>query len=66
MLVDAESRDSRREAHAAHVITPLNDSFLDLDVLANVDSETFEPTGISHYAELVCEARRQRRMVTAE
>jgi hypothetical protein len=45
------------------LITPLNDSFLDLDVLVNVDPETFEPTGISHYAEPVREARRQRRMV---
>ena len=45
------------------LITPLNDSFLDFDVLADIDSETFEPTGMSHYAELVREARRQRRRV---
>ncbi len=54
-----------RLAHsmADTLITPLNDSFLDFDVLATVDSETFELTGSSHYAELVREARRHRRII---
>ena len=45
------------------LITPLNDSFVDFDVLGMVDPTTFELTGMSHYAEMVREARRQRRLV---
>ena len=51
-----------RLAHAMAdtLITPLNDSFVDLDVLGSVDPETFGVTGISHYAQIVEEARRAR------
>src|ERR1051326_1302384 len=35
----------------------------DFDVLGIVDQTTFEVTGVSHYAEMVREARRQRRLV---
>jgi len=45
------------------LITPLNDSFVDFDVLGLVDPTTFEVTGVSHYAQMVREARRQRRLV---
>jgi chromosome partitioning protein len=45
------------------LITPLNDSFLDIDVIANVDPVTFSVTHISHYGEMVREARRYRRLV---
>jgi len=44
------------------LITPLNDSFLDFDVLGSVDGRTFKVTGVSHYAEVVEEARRQRQV----
>jgi chromosome partitioning protein len=49
-------------AHAAAdtLVTPLNDSFVDLDVLGNVDPTTFNVTGLSHYAQIVEEARRER------
>jgi chromosome partitioning protein len=50
-------------AMADTLITPINDSFVDLDVLALVDPETYAIDGLSHYAELVEEARRQRRLV---
>jgi chromosome partitioning protein len=51
-----------RLAHtmADTLITPLNDSFVDLDVLGNVDPESFGVTGISHYARIVEDARRER------
>ena len=51
-----------RLAHAMAdtVITPLNDSFVDFDVLGAVDPATFGVTGISHYAQLVERARRER------
>ncbi|MPZ59495.1 MAG: AAA family ATPase [Rhizobiales bacterium] len=45
------------------LITPLNDSFVDFDVLAAVDPATFAVTNESQYAEMVCEARRQRQLV---
>jgi chromosome partitioning protein len=56
--------DLMRLAHtmADTLVTPLNDSFVDLDVLATVDPKTFEVTGLSHYAETVEEARRQRQL----
>ena len=56
--------DLMRLAHtmAETLVTPLNDSFVDLDVLATVDPKTFEIAGLSHYAETVEEARRQRQL----
>jgi chromosome partitioning protein len=51
-----------RLAHtmADTLITPLNDSFVDLDVLGSVDPENFSVAGISHYARTVEDARRER------
>jgi chromosome partitioning protein len=69
VVVDTPAADSylMRLAHAMAdtLITPLNDSFVDFDVLARVDPESFEVTGTSHYSEVVREARRQRRIVEA-
>lgn len=42
------------------LITPLNDSFVDFDVLGRIDPETFGVTGASHYAQVVAEANGQR------
>src|SRR4029079_2352814 len=44
------------------LITPINDSFLDLDVLAALDPVNFVVTGESPHAKMGREARRQRRM----
>lgn len=67
VVIDTPGADTylARLAHsmADTLITPLNDSFLDFDVLGSVDPQTFELTGSSHYSELVREARRQRRIV---
>lgn len=51
-----------RLAHsmADTLITPLNDSFVDLDVLGTVDAATLTVTGPSHYSQMVVEAREQR------
>jgi chromosome partitioning protein len=61
IVIDTPGRDSYlgRLAHAMAdtLITPLNDSFVDLDVLGTVDRETFRITGPSHYAQMVEEAR---------
>jgi chromosome partitioning protein len=65
IVVDTPGTDSylMRLAHsmADTLITPLNDSFVDFDVLGIVDPSTFEVTGESHYADMVRDARRQRR-----
>lgn len=47
-------------SHADTLITPLNDSFVDLDVLGTVDPATLTITGASHYAQMVEDARRRR------
>jgi chromosome partitioning protein len=67
VVIDTPGTDSylMRLAHsmADTLITPLNDSFVDFDVLGVVDPTTFVLTGVGHYAEMVREARRQRRLV---
>jgi chromosome partitioning protein len=50
-------------AMADTLITPINDSFVDFDVLGRIDPETLEVLGPSHYAQLVAESLRQRRLV---
>lgn len=45
------------------LITPLNDSFVDLDVIGTVDATTYAVTGESHYAMMVRNARRQRQLI---
>lgn len=42
------------------LITPLNDSFIDLDVLARVDGEKMKIQSPSHYAETVWKQRQQK------
>jgi chromosome partitioning protein len=67
VVIDTPGNDTylMRLAHsmADTLVTPLNDSFLDFDVLGSVDAATFEVTGVSHYAKMVRHARRQRRIV---
>jgi chromosome partitioning protein len=45
------------------LVTPINDSFLDFDVLGTVDPATYSVTGESHYAEMVRDVRRKRRQL---
>jgi chromosome partitioning protein len=67
IVIDTAGTDSHltRLAHsmANTLITPLNDSFVDFNVLGTVDPETFRVSGESHYARMVREARQQRRLV---
>jgi chromosome partitioning protein len=67
VVIDTPGNDTylMRLAHsmADTLVTPLNDSFLDFDVLGTVDAASFEVTGASHYAKMVRHARRQRRIV---
>jgi chromosome partitioning protein len=73
IVIDTPGHNSYvgRLAHslADILITPLNDSFIDLDVLGTVDPRTLGVTGTSHYSQMVEEARRQRQLrdsVTAD
>ena len=64
IVIDTPGHDGAlsRLAHAMAdtLITPLNDSFVDFDVLGAVDPDSFAVSGISHYAAMVQEVRRQR------
>jgi chromosome partitioning protein len=66
VVIDTPGHDSpmMRLAHAMAdtLVTPLNDSFVDLDVLGSLDPDTLTPTGASHYAETVAQAQQQRRV----
>ncbi len=42
------------------LITPMNDSFVDFDLLARIDAETYEVKGPSVYSEMVWHARQLR------
>ena len=69
IVIDTPGSDTylMRLAHAMAdtLVTPINDSFLDFDVLGTVDPATYSVTGESHYAEVVREARRKRRQAPA-
>ena len=66
LVIDTPSSDTylMRLAHlmADTLLTPLHDSFLDFGTLASTDPITHEITGAGHYAAMVCEARRRRRL----
>ena len=67
VVVDTPGHDSylMRLAHsmADTLITPLNDSYIDFDVLAKIDPKTGDVRDLSHYATMVRDARRRRRRV---
>lgn len=64
VIVDSPGNDTylSRLAHsfANTVITPINDSFVDLDVLATVDGNTMKVIKPSIYSEMVWEQKLQR------
>jgi len=64
VVIDTPGSDTglSRLAHAAAdtLVTPLNDSFVDFDLLARVDPQTFEVQKPSIYSDFVWECRKQR------
>lgn len=64
LIVDTPGFDTHltRLAHslADTLVTPLNDSIIDLDVMAHLDPVTGDPREMSHYARLVQRARTER------
>ena len=65
IVIDTPGHDGylMRLSHsmADTLITPMNDSYVDFDVLGQIDPESAEVISLSHYAQTVREARRQRR-----
>jgi chromosome partitioning protein len=68
VVIDTPGRDDpfAREAmlRADTLVTPINDSFVDLDLIGQVDPETYKVRRPSFYAELVWNSRTQRAKTT--
>jgi chromosome partitioning protein len=66
LVVDTPGADTplSRAGHAAAdtLVTPLNDSFVDFDLLARIDPATFEIKGPSVYSDFVWDCRKRRLM----
>jgi chromosome partitioning protein len=64
VVIDTPGSDSNLSrmghSYADTLVTPLNDSFVDLDLLAKVDPETHKVLRPSSYAEMVWEQRKAR------
>lgn len=64
VIIDAPGADTlySRLAHSSAdtVITPVNDSFIDFDLLAEIDPETFQVGRPSLYSEMVWECRKRK------
>jgi chromosome partitioning protein len=48
------------------LVTPINDSFVDFDLIGQVDAENFKVKRLSFYAELIWEARKERAKTDGE
>jgi chromosome partitioning protein len=64
LVIDTPGRDDRfgrmAAARADTLVTPMNDSFVDFDLIGQVDPETYKVTRPSFYAELIWDARKAR------
>ena len=64
LIVDTPGRDDdyvhRAISTADTLVTPINDSFVDLDLIGQVDPDNYKVKRPSFYAELVWEARKVR------
>lgn len=64
LIVDTPGRDDAFARHMAArantLVTPMNDSFVDFDLIGQVDAETFKVRRLSFYSELIFEARKTR------
>jgi chromosome partitioning protein len=69
-IFDTPGRDDPFARHVATsadtLVTPLNDSFVDFDLIGQVDAETFKVRRLSFYAELIWEARKKRAVATIQ
>ena len=70
LVIDTPGRDDpvARAAilRADTLVTPMNDSFVDLDLIGQVHPENFKVTKPSFYAELIWNSRTQRAKATGK
>jgi len=70
LVIDNPGRDDplARTAveNADTLVTPMNDSFVDFDLIGQVDPETFKVRKLSFFAELIWEARLKRSRATID
>ncbi len=70
IVIDTPGRDDPLARHAAAetdtLVTPMNDSFVDFDLIGQVEGESFKVKKLSFYAELIWEARLKRSKSTIE
>ena len=66
IIFDTPGRDDPLARHVAQqadtLVTPMNDSFVDFDLIGQVDAESFKVRKLSFYAELIWETRKRRAM----
>lgn len=64
LIFDTPGRDDPHARFVASeantLVTPINDSFVDFDLIGQVDAENFKVKRLSFYAELIWEARKKR------
>ena len=64
VVIDTPGRDDPIARHAATrantLVTPMNDSFVDFDLIGQVDPETYKVSRPSFYSELIWDARKVR------
>jgi len=64
VIIDTPGRDDPLARHSATrantLVTPMNDSFVDFDLIGQVDPENFKVKRLSFYSELMWEARKTR------
>ncbi|MGP1282347.1 MAG: division plane positioning ATPase MipZ [Parasphingopyxis sp.] len=70
LIIDTPGRDDAlariSAARADTLVTPLNDSFVDLDLIGEVDPETYMIRRPSFYAEIVWDARKAKAQTGGE
>ncbi|MFP6759706.1 MAG: division plane positioning ATPase MipZ [Alphaproteobacteria bacterium] len=64
LVIDSPGSDNTlsryAHSHADVLVTPVNDSFVDLDVLVDIDAETFRALRPSRYCVMVWEQKKRR------
>lgn len=70
LIIDNPGRDDPLARAAVELadtlVTPMNDSFVDFDLIGQVDPESFKVKKLSFFAELIWEARIKRSRATAK
>ena len=70
LVIDTPGRDDKfariAVTNADTLVTPMNDSFVDFDLIGHVDPDTYKVTRPSFYSELIWESRKRRAKADGE